>query len=124
MPIPSDVLVEGGAFSNSTDLPYGDHHILMLDANDCRLYETFHSYPISGSATWRIFGSAIFDLRSNALRPDGWTAADAAGFPILPLLLRVADINNGAISAPASTPAPPPSRPREAIQRNRGASRA
>ena len=93
-PIPTTPLVEGGIDTNPAQ-PYGDHHILILDADGCRLWETYHSYP-AGSG-WDIFGSAIFDLRSNALRPAGWTSADAAGFPILPLLLRADEASSGEI---------------------------
>ena len=79
LPIPSNVLVEGGVNTAASQLPYGDHHILVLDADTCRLWETFHSYP-DGSGGWNIFGAATWDLRSNALRPPTWTSADGAGF--------------------------------------------
>ena len=49
------------------------------------------------AGTWNIFGSAAFDLRSNALRPTDWTSADAAGFPILPLLIRADEASTGTI---------------------------
>ena len=94
-PIPAAPLVEGG-IDPTPSQPYGDHHLLLLDADTCRLWELFHTYPASGGA-WDIFGSASFDLRSNALRPAGWTSADAAGFPILPLLLRADEASAGAI---------------------------
>ena len=96
LPIPSGVLVEGGVNTAANQMPYGDHHILVLDSDTCRLWETYHSYP-DGTGGWNIFGSATWDLRSNALRPAGWTSADAAGFPILPLLLRAAEANSGEI---------------------------
>jgi hypothetical protein len=95
-PIPSVPLVEGGIDTDPSQ-PYGDHHMLLLDADTCRLWELYHCYPDPKSG-WDIFGSASFDLRSNALRPDGWTSADAAGFPILPLLLRADEANSGTIS--------------------------
>jgi hypothetical protein len=95
-PIPSSPLVEGGIDTDPSQ-PYGDHHILLLDADTCRLWELYHSYP-DPTAGWDIFGSASFDLRSNALRPAGWTSADAAGFPILPLLLRADEASSGTIS--------------------------
>jgi hypothetical protein len=88
-------LVEGGIDTNPAQ-PYGDHHILLLDADTCRLWELYHSYP-DGSGGWDIFGSASFDLRSNALRPADWTSADAAGFPILPLLLKADEASSGTI---------------------------
>jgi hypothetical protein len=94
-PIPASPLVEGGIVTDPSQ-PYGDHHLLLLDADSCRLWELFHTYP-DPSAHWDIFGSASFDLRSNALRPAGWTSADAAGFPILPLLLRADEASSGTI---------------------------
>jgi hypothetical protein len=96
-PIPSPPLVEGGIDTDPSQLPYGDHHLLLLDADACRLWELYHAYPHPGGG-WDIFGSASFDLRSNALRPAGWTSADAAGFPILPLLLRAEEASTGTIS--------------------------
>jgi hypothetical protein len=95
LPIPATAVVEGGVITSVDQLPYGDHHILLLDTTDCVLWETYHSYLTGG--TWNIFGSAAFDLRSSALRPDGWTSADAAGFPILPLLLRADEADGGEI---------------------------
>jgi hypothetical protein len=95
LPIPATPLVEGGVQTDQST--YGDHHVLILDADSCRLWETYHSYQTSGG-TWNIFGSAEFDLRSNALRPAGWTSADAAGFPILPLLLRADEASAGTIA--------------------------
>ncbi len=95
IPIPASVIVEGGVSTAADQQPYGDHHILILDQDTCMLWETYHSYLNAG--TWNIFGSAGFDLTSNALRPDGWTSADAAGFPILPLLLREDEASTGEI---------------------------
>jgi hypothetical protein len=96
LPIPDDVLVEGGINSDLDQQPYGDHHILLLDADACRLWEVFHAY-MPAPFEWDIFGSATWDLTSNALRPDGWTSADAAGFPILPLVLRADEAATGEI---------------------------
>lgn len=95
-PIPSVPLVEGGIDTDPSQ-PYGDHHMLLLDADTCRLWELYHCYPDSRTG-WDIFGAASFDLRSNALRPAGWTSADAAGFPILPLLLRADEASSGTIA--------------------------
>src|SRR5207302_6221617 len=61
-----------------------------------RLYELFATYP-EGSG-WRAGSGAVFDLDSNALRPAGWTSADAAGLPILPGLVRYDEVAAGAIS--------------------------
>ena len=85
LPISPQPLVEGGISGNKA--VYNDHHILSVDTDTCTLWESYLSYtrPDGG---WDIYGSAAFDLRSNSLRPAGWTSADAAGFPILPLLLK------------------------------------
>lgn len=96
LPIPASPLVEGGIFPDSTASEDGDHHILMLDTETCFLWESYHSYT-GTNGVWNIFGSARFDLRSNTLRPAGWTSADAAGFPILPLLLRADEASTGTI---------------------------
>ena len=95
-PIPASPLVEGGIDSDPSQ-PYGDHHILLLDADACQLWELYHSYP-APSGGWDIFGAASFDLRSNALRPDGWTSADAAGFSMPALLLRADEASSGTIA--------------------------
>ncbi|MEI9949913.1 MAG: hypothetical protein WDO74_13275 [Pseudomonadota bacterium] len=94
-PIPATPLVEGGIVTDPAQ-PYGDHHLLLLDADSCSLWELYHAYP-DPKGGWDIFGAAYFDLKSNALRPAGWTSADAAGFPIMPLLLRADEASSGSI---------------------------
>jgi hypothetical protein len=94
-PIPPAPLVEGGLSTAADHQPYGDHHLLLLDADACFLWELYHVYR--PASRWDVYGSAGFDLRSSALRPEGWTSADAAGFPILPLLLRADEAAGGAI---------------------------
>jgi len=94
-PIPATPLVEGGIVTDPAQ-PYGDHHILLLDADTCSLWELYHAYP-DPKGGWDIFGAAYFDLKSNALRPAGWTSADAAGFPLMPLLLRADEASAGSI---------------------------
>jgi hypothetical protein len=95
LPIPAAPLVEGGIITDPTQ-PYGDHHMLIIDADTCRLWELYHCYP-NTSGGWDIFGSSTFDLISNALRPADWSSADAAGFPILPLLLLESEASSGEI---------------------------
>ncbi len=89
-PIPDDPPIEGGAQSD------GDRHILVLDKDACRLYETWSTYPEDGGG-WHAGSGAVFDLRSHALRPDTWTSSDAAGLPILPGLVRYDEVVAGAI---------------------------
>jgi hypothetical protein len=95
LPIPAKPLVEGGIVTDPSQ-PYGDHHLLIIDTDVCRLWELYHCYP-NTSGGWDIFGSATWDLNSNALRPKDWTSADAAGFPILPLLLLAREASQGEI---------------------------
>ncbi len=89
-PIPRNVAIEGGRSSD------GDRHALIVDRDRCALYELFALHPTAGGG-WRAGSGAIFDLRSNKLRPAGWTSADAAGLPILPGLARYEDVARGRI---------------------------
>jgi hypothetical protein len=89
-PIPANVAIEGGRASD------GDRHALIVDRDRCKLYELFALYPTSGGG-WKAGSGAIFDLRSNKLRPAGWTSADAAGLAILPGLARYEDVARGRI---------------------------
>ncbi len=89
-PIPADPPIEGGADAE------GDRHILIVDAGSCLLYELYDAHPTATSA-WSAGSGAIWDLRSNALRPAGWTSADAAGLPILPGLVRYDEVAAGTV---------------------------
>jgi hypothetical protein len=84
-PIPPDAPVESGS----------DRHLLVLASGECRLYELYHARRAGNG--WQAGSGAVFDLSSNALRPDGWTSADAAGLPILPGLARYDEVQSGAI---------------------------
>jgi hypothetical protein len=81
-PIPPGARVEGG----------GDRHVLVLQRGTCKLYELFGAQR-SGSG-WSAGSGAVFNLRSNRLRPAGWTSADAAGLPIFPGLARPGPIHH------------------------------
>ena len=85
-PIPTNSKIEGGS----------DGHILMVDKDACQLYELFDARQVNGA--WAAGSGAMWDLRSNALRPEGWTSADAAGLPILPGLVRYDEVAAGAIA--------------------------
>lgn len=87
-PIPPDAAIEGGPHSD------GDRHVLLLDTEACRLYELYRAFPEDGGR-WSAGSGAIFDLRGNALRPAGWTSADAAGLPIYPGLVRYDEVVAG-----------------------------
>jgi hypothetical protein len=84
-PFPPNAPVEAG----------GDAHVLVVDHDRCKLYETFDSHYVGPG--WHCGSGAVFDLRSDALRRDGWTSADAAGLPILPGLVRRDEVLAGAI---------------------------
>jgi hypothetical protein len=89
-PIPPDALIEGGPGSS------GDRHVLIIDKDNCILYELFSAYP-QANGTWKAGSGAVFNLRSNELRPPTWTSADAAGLPILPGLVRYDEVAAGEI---------------------------
>jgi len=88
-PIPANVAIEGGPAAD------GDRHALIVDRDRCRLYELFALERTA--AGWRAGSGAIWNLRSNRLRPAGWTSADAAGLPILPGLARYDEVARGRI---------------------------
>jgi hypothetical protein len=88
-PIPRNVKIEGGRSST------GDRHAIIVDRSSCRLYELYSLYPKSGG--WKAGSGAIWSLRSNKLRPAGWTSADAAGLPIFPGLARYDEVKRGVI---------------------------
>lgn len=89
-PIPPNVPIEGDPNGD------GDRHILIVDRDNCTLYELYAAHQINGQ--WHAGSGAIFDLNSNALRPDTWTSADAAGLPILPGLVRYDEVAAGEIN--------------------------
>jgi hypothetical protein len=90
-PIPADAPVEGGPGAT------GDRHVLVVDSGNCKDYEMYDAQYVGPG--WDAGSGAVFDLGSNALRPDGWTSADAAGLPILAGLVRYDEAaQTGAIS--------------------------
>jgi hypothetical protein len=89
-PIPPDAPIEGGPSAT------GDRHVIVVDRDACRLYEVFNARR-GTDGSWRAGSGATWDLRSNALRPAGWTSADAAGLPILPGLVRYDEVAAGKV---------------------------
>jgi hypothetical protein len=87
-PVPPGAPVEGAGQP-------GDQHVLVLQNGSCRLFELFSAQRAASG--WEAGSGAAFNLRSNALRHEGWTSADAAGLPILPLLVRYDEVRRGHI---------------------------
>jgi len=86
-PIPLTAPVEGNGS--------GDSHVLAVDLDNKVLYELYNASVENKS--WEASCGVVWDLKINAKRPDGWTSADAAGLPILPLLIRYEEAANGII---------------------------
>ncbi len=89
-PVPLDAPIEGGGKHGK-----GDKHVLVLQEETCMDYELYKASQ--RGAGWKALSGAVFNLRSDALRPEGWTSADAAGLPILSLLARYPEVAAGAI---------------------------
>jgi hypothetical protein len=92
MPIPTDALIEG--YPNPGN---GDRHVLVLDRDNCWLYEIGGSYP-QGDGTWQAAAGSVWDLLNNNQRPATWTSSDAAGLPIFPGLVRYDEVASGQIN--------------------------
>jgi hypothetical protein len=88
-PIHRHVHVEGGTHAT------GDRHAILVDRSSCRLYELYDLRRTSHG--WSAGSGAVWSLRSNHLRPAGWTSADAAGLPIFPGLARWDEVSRGVI---------------------------
>jgi hypothetical protein len=86
MPVPDNPRIEAS----------NDAHMLVIQTETCRLFEIFGASKLDGG--WAAKSTAYFDLRSNRLRPDGWTSTDAAGLPVLPGLLRYEEVKSGQIA--------------------------
>ncbi len=85
-PFPADAWVESG-----------DRHVIVVDKDNCELYETYNSY-LQPNGSWNVDSSAKWSLLSNGLRPQYWTSADAAGLPIMAGLVRYEEILAGEIT--------------------------
>jgi hypothetical protein len=89
-PIPPAVHIEGGPDAD------GDRHALLVDRNRCKLFELYALRKEGGR--WTAGSGATWSLRRPRMRPAGWTSADAAGLPILPLLARYPEVRRGRIT--------------------------
>jgi hypothetical protein len=103
-PIPSDLPIEGWPVGypgkaleevQKTDEPAADRHTIVVDPVRGRLYEFYHM--VRTEAGWTARQASIFDLKSNALRPAGWTSTDAAGLPIFPAVVRYDELQRGRV---------------------------
>jgi hypothetical protein len=91
-PIPANAPVEGGTQAE------GDRHVLVVDKSSCKLFELYDArYQATPKPHWDADAGVEWDLRSAALRPDGWTSADAAGLPIFPGLVRYEEAAAGQV---------------------------
>ena len=88
-PLGADTKIEGGQMTD------GDRHAIVVDKTACRVYETWATHK--DGTTWYAGSGATWNLKTNSLRPSGWTSADAAGLPILPGLLRYDEILAGRV---------------------------
>jgi hypothetical protein len=91
-PVPKSAPIEGGKNAD------GDRHVIVIDKSRCKLYELYAAYPKNGGKSWTAGSGAIWSLKSNKLRPAGWTSADAAGLPIYPGLARYDEVAKGEIA--------------------------
>jgi hypothetical protein len=94
-PYPLDALLKAERGACNDPATCGDRHVLVLEQGACRLWESYFSYQVNGR--WSAYATAAWDLKSMEMRPDGWTSADAAGLPILPLLARIDEVEAGVI---------------------------
>ena len=92
MPIPASAEVEGYPTTSG-----GDRHMIVLDRDNCFLYELDNSF-LQGDGSWKADSGAVWDLLNNNDRPYTWTSADAAGLPIFPGLARYDEVASGAIN--------------------------
>jgi hypothetical protein len=92
-PIPLTAPIEGFPPTCTTT---GDNHLIVVDKNQCWIYETWQTQLCNGA--WSAANGALWDLTSTEHRPYGWTSADAAGLPIFPGLVRYDEVAAGAIN--------------------------
>ena len=102
-PIPENAPVEGWPLyprrsleEAQTGAEKTDRHVLIVDPVNARLYELYQGRKTATG--WQAGCTAIFDLKSNKLRPDGWTSTDAAGLPVFPAAVRFDDVERGIVN--------------------------
>jgi hypothetical protein len=93
-PIPPNAQIEGLNTASSGS----DRHVLVLQQGVCKIYEMWQGVRLDGGKSWQAANGAVFNLKTGALRPRGWTSADAAGLPITPALINCQEVAAGAIN--------------------------
>ena len=91
MPVPHNAPIEGYPHPGN-----GDRHVLVLDRDNCWLYELYHSYA-QKDGSWNADSAAVWDLLNDEQRPYTWTSADAAGLPVFAGLARYDEVASGQI---------------------------
>lgn len=100
-PVPDNAPIEGWPTDGRTlaaaqaGKEDADRHVIVVDPVSRMLYEFYQGRKTA--AGWECSCSAVFDLKSNKLRPDGWTSADAAGLPIFPAVVRYDEVERGMV---------------------------
>jgi hypothetical protein len=100
-PVPDNAPIEGWPLDGSKledkqrAKEKGDRHVLVVDPLNGKLYELWSARRTD--AGWEGASGALFDLKSNKLRPDGWTSGDAAGLPIFPATVRFDELERGLV---------------------------
>lgn len=103
LPIPDNAPIEGwpihgGPLGELQRHGKGDRHVLVVDPTNRMLYELFAARR--AAVGWEAAQVSVFDLKTNRLRPDGWTSADAAGLPIFPAVARYDECERGLVEHP------------------------
>jgi len=102
MPIPNDAVFH---VKDSTKLVQEDNHLVLVDIATCKLYELWSISGANQDGSWTAATGAIFDLTSNALRPDHKASASASGLPVFAGLARADEVQAGVITHALSIPA-------------------
>ena len=92
-PFPPNAQIEGQPLYHT-----GDRHVLVLQQGTCLDYEVWQGVVHNGGANWTAANGAVWNLNTGALRPLGWTSADAAGLPIMPALIKCDEVAAGSIN--------------------------
>jgi len=90
IPVPSDGTLEGETGYECTS--DGDCHLTVLDTSACRLYEQWRADDPLGTFTGGCLAVWELDSIPADLRGLSCTSADAAGLPILPLLVTPGEV--------------------------------